>query len=285
MTKRSGYRYGRQPPVFWCAGAGFALDLVISPKGAAEPLSKSQPIFNVPAVVVLLVAVCVAVHAVRQVLPVEENFHLTMLLAFIPARLGPTVYDLPGGIVARYTSFITHLFVHGDWMHLGVNSAWLLAMGTPVARRTSILSFLALFFLCGIAGAAFYTAVNGTIVALLVGASGAISGLMGAAFRFLYSGMDEGPRGFAEATRYGPLTSLGETFRDRRIMTSIIAWSLLNVLLAFGAAGLTDAGGIAWEAHMGGFFAGLLLYGWFDRPPARPPLDGRELYPEPDAHA
>jgi membrane associated rhomboid family serine protease len=283
--KRAGARYGPRPPLFWCARAGFALDLPISPKGAAEPLSKSQPIFNVPAVVMLLVAVCVAVHAVRQVLSAEDNFHLTMLLAFIPARLGPTVYDLPGGIVARYTSFITHLFVHGDWMHLAVNSAWLLAMGTPVARRTSVVSFLALFFLCGIAGAAFYTAVNGTIVALLVGASGAISGLMGAAFRFLYSGMDEGPRGFAEATRYGPLTSLVATFRDRRILTSIIAWSLLNVLLAFGAAGLTDAGGIAWEAHMGGFFAGLLLYGWFDRPPARPPLDERELYPEPDAHA
>ncbi|MFX8968882.1 rhomboid family intramembrane serine protease, partial [Acinetobacter baumannii] len=87
---------------------------------------------------VALVVVCVAVHAVRQVVSAEDNFYLTMLLAFIPARMGPTVYDLPGGILARYTAFITHLFVHGDWMHLTVNSAWLLAMGTPVARRTSI---------------------------------------------------------------------------------------------------------------------------------------------------
>jgi len=43
------------------------------------------------------------------------------------------------------------------------------------------------------------------------------------------------------------------------------------VLLAWGAAGLTEAAGIAWEAHLGGFYAGLLLYGFFDRPP--PPED------------
>lgn len=260
------------------------------PEGAAEPLVKSEPIFNVPAIVLLLVAICVGVHVVRQFMTPEQNFQLTVLLAFIPARLGPTVYELPGGLIARYTSFVTHIFVHGDWMHLAVNSAWLLAMGTPVARRTRPLGFIALFFLCGIAGAAFYALVNGTGTSatngtIMVGASGAISGLMGAAFRFLYSGLDQGPREFADATRYAPLASLGETFRDRRVLTSIVAWSIFNVLLALGAAGLTDAGGIAWEAHMGGFFAGLLVYGWFDRPPARPLHDDHELYAAPDARA
>jgi membrane associated rhomboid family serine protease len=252
----------------------------------AQPLVKSQPIFNVPAVVVVLVAACVAMHIVRQVIGLEQNVWLTTLLAFIPARLGPQVYELPGGIAARYTSFVTHLFLHGDWMHLAVNSAWLLAMGTPVARRTRPLPFLALFLLCGIAGAIFYWAVNGAVVALLVGASGAISGLMGAAFRFLYSGLDRGPLVFADATRYVPLTTLSEAVTDRRIVTSVIVWSVLNVLVAFGAAGLTDAGGIAWEAHMGGFFTGFLLYGWFDRPAAPPVVpDDRQVYERPDASA
>lgn len=247
---------------------------------------KSQPIFNVPAVIMVLAAACVGMHVVRQVIAMDQNIWLTTLLAFIPARLSPQVHELPGGLTARYTSFVTHLFLHGDWMHLTVNAAWLLAMGTPVARRTRVLPFMGLFFLCGIVGAAFYWAVNGPIVALLVGASGAISGLMGSAFRFLYSGMDRGPIGFADATRHVPLTTLGEAVTDRRIMTSVIVWSLLNVLLAFGAAGLTDAGGIAWEAHIGGFFTGFLLYGWFDRPAAPPLLpDDREVYEGPDARA
>jgi membrane associated rhomboid family serine protease len=65
------------------------------------------------------------------------------------------------------------------------------------------------------------------------------------------------------------------------VITSVAIWSALNLLLALGAAGLTDAGGIAWEAHIGGFFAGLFLYGWFDAPPPRPePLEGDETDPD-----
>ena len=62
-----------------------------------------------------------------------------------------------------------------------------------------------------------------------------------------------------------PLLSLAETVRDKRILLAVGGWTILNVLLAWGAAGLTDAAGIAWEAHVGGFYAGLLSYGLFDR--------------------
>ena len=105
----------------------------------------------------------------------------------------------------------------------------------------------------------------------MVGASGAISGLMGAAFRFLFRSMaDGGPMGLP-ATHTAPLMPLAETLRDRRILMAVAGWTVLNVLLAWGAAGLTEAAGIAWEAHLGGFYAGLLLYGFFDRPP--PPVE------------
>ena len=235
-----------------------------------------------------LLAACVAVHVGRQLITPSENAWWTAALAFVPARFGPLYADLPGGGLARFTSFLTHMFVHGDVMHLAVNGAWLLAFGTPVARRTRVAGFLGLFALCGAAGALLYLAYHGLEVTLLIGASGAISGLMGAAFRFLYNGLDEGPRGFADATRYAPLSTLGETLRDRRVMTSVAIWAVLNVLLALGAAGLTDAGGIAWEAHIGGFFAGLFLYGWFDRPPPRPVPFDDEIQPDapdPSAHA
>src|SRR5262249_32794118 len=115
-----------------------------------------------------------------------DSTWLTALLAFIPARLGGLADDLPGGHVAIFSSFVTHLFVHGDLMHLLVNSAWLLAFATVVARRTDTLRFLAFFMLVGAAGALFFTAVNGFKLTMLVGASGAISGLMGATFRFIF---------------------------------------------------------------------------------------------------
>ena len=64
--------------------------------------------------------------------------------------------------------------------------AWLVAFGSPVARRTDAVRFLAFFLLCGVAGALFYVLVNGPILAIVVGASGAISGLMGGAMRFFF---------------------------------------------------------------------------------------------------
>jgi len=240
-------------------------------------LSQREPIFNVPGVVLGLLAAFFAVHLLRWALPAEENAWLTAALAFIPARVGGVAADLPGGGIAAVTAFVTHQFVHGDIAHLLINSAWLLAFGTPVARRTDPVRFLAFFLITGIAGALLYLAVNGTVPVLVVGASGAISGLMGAAFRFLFRSIAEGgPLGLANS-RSTPLMPLAETLSDRRILMAVAGWTVLNVLLAWGASELTEAAGIAWEAHLGGFYAGLLLYGFFDRPP--PPVDDDDAAP------
>ena len=232
-------------------------------------MQRHEPIFNVPGVVLVLLGLCCVVHVLRWLLPGDEDAWLTAALAFIPMRLVSGVaMQLPGGETATVTSFVTHLFVHGDTTHLLVNMAWLLAFGSPVARRTDAVRFLAFFFVCGIAGTLFYIVVNGRVLTLVVGASGAISGLMGGAMRFFFRGL--GPGG---APRMGvpidaaPLMSLAETVHDKRIVLAIVGWTILNILLAWGAAGLTDAAGIAWEAHVGGFYAGLLLYGLFERAP------------------
>jgi membrane associated rhomboid family serine protease len=232
-------------------------------------VSHREPIFNVPGVVLWLLAIFFAVHLMLWALPDEQSRWWTDALAFMPARVSGVAGHLPGGHVAAVTSFVTHQFVHGDLAHLLINSAWLLAFGTPVARRTDAPRFLVFFLICGIAGAALYLAVNMALSIKVVGASGAISGLMGAAFRFMFRSMEHGGAlGLANA-RTTPLMSLAETLRDRRILLVIVCWTLLNGLLGWwGTFGLTEAAGIAWEAHLGGFYAGLLLYGLFDRPPA-----------------
>jgi membrane associated rhomboid family serine protease len=181
--------------------------------------------------------------------------------------------QLPGGKPATLTSFVTHLFVHGDTAHLLINMAWLLAFGSPVARRMDALRFLAFFVICGIAGALFYVLVNGRVFTLVVGASGAISGLMGGAMRFFFSAVAPGGRLFLPV-HAAPLLSLPAAFRDRRVVLATIGWTILNIVVArWGAPGLTEAAGIAWEAHVGGFYAGLLMFGLFDRPAPTPAVE------------
>jgi hypothetical protein len=67
-------------------------------------VSHREPIFNVPGVVLLLLAVFFAVHLLRWVLPEEQNAWLTAVLAFIPARESSMADDLPGGRIAAVTS-------------------------------------------------------------------------------------------------------------------------------------------------------------------------------------
>ena len=95
-----------------------------------------------------------------SLLPEEQGAWLTALLAFIPARLSGLARELPGGEAASITQFVTHQFLHGDVTHLLINSAWFLAFGTSVARRTGAVRFLAFFLLCGIAGATLYAGLN-----------------------------------------------------------------------------------------------------------------------------
>ena len=229
-------------------------------------MRERQPIFNVPRVVLVLLALFACVHAVRLLLPDELSLWFTAVLAFVPARLFGLASDLPGGDVAAVTQFSTHIFLHGDLTHLAVNSAWLLAFGSSVERRVGGWRFLAFFLLCGAAGALFFALISGGALTMMVGASGAISGLMGAALRFLFQALREGDiEGVAGQTRNPPLMTLGATLRDRRVLAAIAGWTILNTLMAWGAAGLLDGASIAWEAHLGGFYAGLLTFGLFDR--------------------
>jgi membrane associated rhomboid family serine protease len=229
-------------------------------------VSQRQPIFNAPAVVIAVLGVLLAVHLVRQALPEEAGLYLLEIMAFIPARVGSRAEDFVGGQVAGATQFVSHVLVHGDFVHLAFNSAWFLAFGTPVARRLGPVRFLAFFLLCGVGGALAFLLVNS---APMVGASGAISGLMGATMRFLFAPPGDDDVEATAADAHPPLLSLGASLSDRRILMAIAAWVLLNLLFALAAPALLEGRNIAWEAHLGGFFTGFVAFGLFDRDPPR----------------
>lgn len=227
-------------------------------------MAEHPPIFNVPRIVTGIVLLLAAIHLGRYLLAEDADRWLLLAMAFIPARYSGFAAELPGGDLASLTSFVTHMAVHGDLIHLGFNTAWLLAFGGALAKRLTAPAFLAFALVCGIAGALLFWAVNPGLMAPMVGASGALSGLMGAVLRLLMSAAD---RDQVELLRIAPsavpLAPLSTALRDRRLWLVTAVWIALN-MLAIAGIGVPNDGIIAWEAHVGGFLCGVLGFGLFD---------------------
>ena len=220
--------------------------------------------FNVPGVVVSLIAAMVAVHLFRLYGPVGDDL-LLYYFAFIPGRLG---YDgaMNGDLLdqgARYWSLLTYAFIHADWLHLAMNSFWMLAFGSLVARRLSTIGFLLLSGGGAVAGALAYYALHPGQSAVLVGASAAVSAQVAGAARYMFAWPQRIGWWEPELMRTGRPLSLAQTLGNRRSLTFVLIWLGLN--FAFGITGFGTPEGnvlVAWEAHVGGFAAGLLSLGF-----------------------
>src|SRR5690606_7311518 len=178
---RQGFRaplLPRSPAGPGCQSTGRRISRQGQPPETGVFVNERQPVFNAPGVVIALLGALIAVHLGRALLSQGADALVLELAAFIPARLGPDHAHFAGGWAAAATQFVTHVFVHADLTHLIVNSAWFLAFATPVARRLGSVRFLAFFVVCGVGGALLFLPIN---TAPMIGASGAISGLMGAA--------------------------------------------------------------------------------------------------------
>ena len=216
-----------------------------------------QPFLRVPPVVIWLIVSLVAAYVYgHEVLSGNRWEEFAVVYGFVPARysakfLAATGYD-PGSWLERALPFVSYIFLHANITHLLINSIWLLAFGPVVARRFGTLLFLVFFLFCGVAGAATHLICNWGSAAPVIGASGAISGLMAASFRML------------------PVAAEGGAYPLAPILTPrIVVWSGLWIAVN-AVTGLTGYGNgpeiglVAWQAHLGGFAAGLLFAGLFD---------------------
>jgi membrane associated rhomboid family serine protease len=245
----------------------------------------SEPILNVPSVVSATIGVLILVHVVRALLLTpEQDFEFLLEFAFIPARYVVAADTLPGGWGADIWTFVTHAFIHADVVHLGVNIAWLLPFGTAVARRFGPVRFLGFFAVTSAAGAGAHLLTHWGEEVLMVGASGAISGLMAAAIRFAFQ--RGGPihlwsQSDFEAYRV-PAAPLLDSLRDVRVMAFLAVWFGLNLLFGMGTVSMPGVEqAIAWQAHIGGFLAGLFLFPVFDPVAVRQDVNGNKT-PQPD---
>ncbi len=235
-------------------------------------MSSEPAAINAPRVVIVLIGLFVAIHIARGMLDLETANRILVMFSFVPVRYaGIEGLTIPGGSGSAVWSFITYQFLHGSWMHLIVNSVWMLAFASPVAWRLGELRFLGFSALCGIAGAATHLAFHWGEAVPVVGASAAISGQMAGALRFVFQA--GGPLGImSDNSRAGvrvPALGVGQMLQNRQVVLFLAVWTGLNLFMGLTGATLDpQMASIAWEAHLGGLAAGILLFGMFD--PVRP---------------
>lgn len=244
-------------------------------------MQQREPLFHLPTVIVALLGVLALVHGVREWFLTEQQDILVLLdFSFIPARYDASAIPggaFPGGVGADVWSFVTYALLHGSWMHLAVNAVWLMAFGTPLARRFGTLRFLAFFAVTAAAGAAMHLITNAGSIAPMVGASASISGAMAATMRFAFQ--HGGPlslwRNPGEEGFRVPALPLTGVFNDARVLLFVGVWFGINILFGLWSSPLTGSDEVvAWQAHIGGFLAGLLMFSWFD--PAAHDVDPRD---------
>jgi len=240
--------------------------------------------FNVPPVVVATVAVLVLAHAFRMLILTDaEDLQFLLTFAFIPARYDTDLLAggaFPGGFGADLWTFFSYAFLHADLLHMGLNVAWLLPFGSALARRFGALRYVAFMLVVAAAGAFAHLITHRGAMVPMIGASAAISGAMAAALRFVFQkgGPLELWRGGANGDAYRvPAASLAATLRDPRFLVFLAAWIGLNALFGLGTVSIGGEAGqqIAWQAHIGGFVAGLFLFNAFDPIVPRAKYDAR----------
>jgi membrane associated rhomboid family serine protease len=263
-----------------------------------QPPRIREPILNLPATITLCLLALIGIHALRLLLSDETDLSVLLDWSVIPARwsvaFGNASVDevlkslrevgdeetqasltalaqyVLGNEEGRPWTALTYMFLHGSWTHVLINSVWLAAFGTPIVRRCGAGRFLVLSAASAIGGAVLYALMNPLQILPMIGASGAVSGLMAAASWFIFAPASWHWEGRLTQPHERPRETLGHMVRNRQVLIFLSIWFATNYLFAFVQPfGLTDAS-IAWEAHVGGFLIGLLIFPFLDPLPARP---------------
>jgi membrane associated rhomboid family serine protease len=238
------------------------------PDQSGSSAEQRQPIFNLQPAVALIAGLFVAVHAAQTlVLNESSRNELLVWFAFVPYRLVDVAAG-PGGIWPLFWTPITHAFLHSGWEHVLLNTVWFVIFATPVAGRYGGVKMTALFLGGAIAGAAAFAATTLPNFSILLGASGGVSALTGAAIRFMFQPVEYGVnRQTGERVVLGRrLASIADVFRHPTSRIFTIVWIVLNglvPLLPMFMPGMQVE--VAWQSHLGGFLLGFLLVPLFER--------------------
>lgn len=233
----------------------------------SKPGAQHQPIFLLPKAVTILAMMLIVIHgAFEFALDHSGQLQFWLWFGLIPARLvDPTI---AGGMLPLIWTPITHALLHGSWTHLFLNVVWLAIFGTPVARRYGAFWFYVVFFVGAIGGAAFFIMLQIDQSNVLIGASGGVAALTGAAMRFVFQPVEavRDPKSGETIVLGRKLASMVEVFTNSRSRAFTLFWIGFNLAIpVYGAFVGSEGPNIAWQAHIGGFVVGFLLPSLIER--------------------
>ena len=201
-------------------------------------LAQREPLFKGPWPVWTITGLILASYAAQSLLLSDQA---ALAYAVVPAQL----------MRGDWPPLITAMFIHGGWAHASMNAVGALAFGAPAARYLGLgakgsLGFFLLFLACGVLSSLGYALLHLHDLRPMAGASGAVSGLLGASTRLLERRQSRSP------------------LATRTVVASTAAWIVINGAMGglHYAPGMGEVS-VAWEAHIIGYFAGLLLIGPF----------------------
>ncbi|HET8570716.1 MAG TPA: rhomboid family intramembrane serine protease [Candidatus Limnocylindria bacterium] len=227
---------------------------------------ENEPGYGLAWVNLALIAINVAVFLLLQQAGANDSF--TYGFSAVPFEIshGVDLVGAQGGIPQApgpdpiYFTLISSMFMHGGWLHIGGNMLFLWIFGDNVEHRIGHLTYLVFYLVAGVIAAFAQILVSADSVIPSLGASGAISGVLGA-----YLVMFPGNRVTVFVFRF--LTQVPA-------VAAIGIWALLQFVNGLGSVAVSqETGGVAYMAHIGGFVAGLvagfLFRGMFPGRPAR----------------
>jgi membrane associated rhomboid family serine protease len=198
-------------------------------------------------------AVCIIIFVSMQLMPDSLSLRLINLYGMVPIRYTTPYYGLP---FDGYLSFLTSLFLHGNWLHLIMNMWFLWIFGDNVEDRMGRLPFLAFYLVCGLLATFLQWLFDPNLAVPVVGASGAIAGIL-AAYFFLYP--------LERVVVWVPILFLPIVIHVPAIaflgLWVIVQLHSATTAMLFGNVAVD----VAWWAHLGGFIAGSILYRLFLR--------------------
>lgn len=203
------------------------------------PLYDENPSRSFPLVTILLIIANVLVFVYESLLPRQMLQEFISRLAFTPAIFSRT---------GDFTTIFTAMFMHGGFVHIAGNMLYLWIFGNNIEDALGHVKFLLFYLAAGVAGTLVHYFFDPAATIPSLGASGAIAGVLGG-YLVLY------PR--ASIVSWVPIFFL------YRLPALIVIGLWFIVQFANGyfalAANITDGGGVAWFAHIGGFIAGLIM--------------------------
>jgi membrane associated rhomboid family serine protease len=209
---------------------------------AMIPLSDRNPTHITPILTYLLIGMNLVMFAGQVFGPYGFEWSIAAM-GFIPARLLGEVEGVAGAREAWVTLF-TSMFLHGSLMHIGGNMLYLWVFGDNIENDLGRGRFVVLYLLSGLVAALAQMAVDPASTIPMVGASGAISGVLGA-YLILH------PR--------QPITVLVPSFGITRMPALVVLGMWFGYQLLYGLVADASGGGVAFWAHIGGFVAGVVL--------------------------